>query len=559
MAVPEEIRKVPRPRNTIVEDSGTDGTYRYAVRERSRVIYEPGMNPRPVNGKVIGHIIDLAFHPLTVKSKTGADGPADLSYGGSAFVHSVSADLLTDLEGSFNTADAMLIMTIASLRAIKPDIASNRYGSEYKRTFLSVFYPGMSLSKNSICTFLQNLGMDRAKRQAFIKKRIDAVCEQDHIAIDGTLKQDTSSVNGFSAFSYKGRVRGVKDISILYAYSIETQEPICAEVFPGNCIDAAAFKEFIQHNNLTKGLILADKGFPLRAIEDELKNRPMLHYLLPLKRNDSRIKKYGMLKFNKAIIYGGRTKILCRKVKMEHGSFLYSYQDLTRESLEKNSYVERAALSANQDIDVKKYERKREVFGVIVFESDQDLDLLTIYKCFAERWGIECLFDMYKHDEDLTKTEVQNEFYVRGSEFIDLIATTITARCVKKADQAGLLRNITYRSLLSDLDQLYRAVDAPREVKMDDGGWTHHFKEGLEELVELGLCAGKAELKVPGKRGRPRKNPQPADAAPKRKRGRPRKNPEPTADAAPKRHRGRSSKKEKEAEAAAQTFSGSAV
>ena len=32
MAVPESVRKVERPVNTIVEDSGRDTMYRYAVR-----------------------------------------------------------------------------------------------------------------------------------------------------------------------------------------------------------------------------------------------------------------------------------------------------------------------------------------------------------------------------------------------------------------------------------------------------------------------------------------------------------------------------------------------
>ena len=34
MPVPQEIRSVNRPKNTIVEDRGRDGPKRYAVRER---------------------------------------------------------------------------------------------------------------------------------------------------------------------------------------------------------------------------------------------------------------------------------------------------------------------------------------------------------------------------------------------------------------------------------------------------------------------------------------------------------------------------------------------
>lgn len=45
MGVPEEIRRVPRPSNTVVVDNGTEGVKRYAVRARSGVRYVPGGIP----------------------------------------------------------------------------------------------------------------------------------------------------------------------------------------------------------------------------------------------------------------------------------------------------------------------------------------------------------------------------------------------------------------------------------------------------------------------------------------------------------------------------------
>ena len=63
MAVPAEIRAVPRPKNTVVEDSGRNGPKRYAVRERKTEKYIRGGNPQPRNGKVIGHIIDFKYVP----------------------------------------------------------------------------------------------------------------------------------------------------------------------------------------------------------------------------------------------------------------------------------------------------------------------------------------------------------------------------------------------------------------------------------------------------------------------------------------------------------------
>ena len=120
MAVPEEIRAVERPVNTIVEDRGKDGPFRYAVRERSGVHYVRGGNPMPRNGHVIGHIIDGKFVPE--KEKTVQKGADSLSYGSSRLIKDLSSDILSDLLAAYRTDDAEHILVIAAMRIIKPEI-----------------------------------------------------------------------------------------------------------------------------------------------------------------------------------------------------------------------------------------------------------------------------------------------------------------------------------------------------------------------------------------------------------------------------------------------------
>jgi hypothetical protein len=100
---------------------------------------------------------------------------------------------------------------------------------------------------------------------------MDLVAEDHHIAIDGTLKQDTSTVNVLSEFSYKARVKGREEISLLYAYDIELMESIRAEIFPGDSIDASSYPAFIRDNDIRKGIIIGDKWFPPSKIAGLLK------------------------------------------------------------------------------------------------------------------------------------------------------------------------------------------------------------------------------------------------------------------------------------------------
>ena len=517
MAVPAHIRKIARPVNTIVVDSGNG---RYAVRERLYVQYVPGGNPQPRNGKVIGHIQEgkyVPLHSLEV-SDTTPDMP---SYGAAAFAKSVSDDLMDELLQVYTLKDATAIMAIATLRVIKPEITASRISTHYKRTFVSKYYPAVATSPNSLSKFYQDLGQAGTHRRNYYQLRASAVIADHHVAIDGTLKQDSSRVNDLSAFSYKAKKKGCKEISVIYAYDIENMEPICAEVFPGNSVDAASYKAFIHDNDIRKGIIVADKGFPPSQIHEELEERPDLHFLTPIKRNDTRITKNDMLSFD-GVLTGVGDHVVYKKKKIKGGRYLYAFRSAKKANAEEAAYLARR--EKNRDFTSEGYAKKRAVFGVIVFESDQDLEPETAYLCYEERWLLELVFNRYKNDECLDKTSVQGDFSVIGSEFINFIATVITCRLVKKAREAQLLEKMSYGDLMDDLSTAWRMKDAPGEPSTGDKYWVHTLKTVFEELEALGLSKPIPQP-VAKKRGRPRKNPVEETAdKPRRPRGRPRKN-----------------------------------
>lgn len=89
-----------------------------------------------------------------------------------------------------------------------------------------------------------------------------------HLLVDGTLKSDESSVNSLSDFSWKAKIKGRRDISVLFAFDLEEMELVCSKCFPGNMLDATSYESFITENRLTKGIIVADKGFPESAAHE---------------------------------------------------------------------------------------------------------------------------------------------------------------------------------------------------------------------------------------------------------------------------------------------------
>ena len=290
-----------------------------------------------------------------------------------------------------------------------------------------------------------------------------------HVAIDGMQGKDSSDVNDLSKFSYKGRVKGTRDISVLYAYDIEKMESVCAEVFPVGSIDASSYRSFIVDNDIRKGLIVDDKGFPVKMIRKDLSDRPDLHYLTPIKRNDARIADHDALRFD-GVLAGAGEDILYSKRTIKNGTWLYAFRKVSTASREEHCFVER---SAKKNFNVDKYLKKKDSFGTIVFESDEDMPPLTAYRSYSDRWPLELVFDRYKNDECLDHTNVQNDFSVIVSEFINFIATAATRRILNKARDAKVLEDEAYGDMMEDLSEAWRKLtDQSGYLLMTDTGFT---------------------------------------------------------------------------------------
>ena len=531
MSVPEFIRRVPRPKNTVVVDSGYDGPMRYAVRARAGVKYSRDGKSLPVNGKVLGHIYNKVFVPSGKITPTASSDPEELSYGAAAFVNSMSDDLFSDLCKVYPLNDARALMATAMLRAIHPGTKCRRIASEYNRTYISRFLPGCSLCANHLVKLFTLTGEDGARRRAFYELRMKRVEQEDHVIIDGTLKQDTSYVNTQSACSFKARVKGCKDVSVIYAYDVEKMEPICAELFAGNRIDACAFATFIRERNITEGIIVADKGFPPSKLQEDLKSRPQLHYLIPIKRSDVRIRTNDMLSFEN-ILTGIDQQVSYRKKQLMGGRFLYAFKDHFKAAKERSDLMER--MKNDPKLTYEQFKKHEPLFGVIVFESDQDLSPLTAYLCYEDRWQIECVFDSYKNDERFDCANVQGDFSLFGSEFVNFIATVLTCRMKRSAQKAGLLNDRSYADLLEDLATAWRKANAPLSPKSDDPYWMSDYPGVFALMEKLGLSEPGVNSKkpktvtaqglvMPGKPGRPRT--RPLNIGSKRPRGRPGKQP----------------------------------
>lgn len=495
MATPKEILAVKRPKNTIVTAYGKDKNL-YAVRERIGCKYVDGRRI-PVNGPTIGHIIDGKYVPMEEeKTPDISSSPIDLKdWAGAVLCDRLFKDILDELLEVYSKDDAMKIYCIAILRVCFKDIKDNELKEAYENSFLSEIYPGVALSRNTVTKSLNDLGKTVSRIVKFMRNRTAKVSLDHHLLVDGTLKSDESKVNSLSDFSRKARTKGTRDISVLFAFDLEAMEPICSQCFPGNMLDETSYENFIRENGITKGIIVADKGFPEAMAHEEFEAHPDLHYLNPTKRNSKFIRTHHMLDFSGILpTYEG---ITYRKEKVQGtDKWLYSFRDTHKAAKEESDWLKRA--KKNETYSIEDLKEKQQTFGTVVLECDLDLPPEIAYKAYDRRWEIELVMRYYKSACDFDETRVHDDRSVIGSEFCDFLATVLTYRLINKFDSVHLLDNDPYKKILSVLARA-------KKVRTDGKEWQLIKINPSQErmLQELGLLPKPPEPEK-RKRGRPK-------------------------------------------------------
>jgi len=492
MAIPKEILEVERPKNTVVYSYGKGGL-KYAVRKRVGCKRVGGRN-LPVNGPTIGHIVGGRFAPIGERAEKA--GPDLKDWANASLADSLFKDVLDELRAQYDEPTAEKAYAASILRVIYPDITDYELQAAYQNSWLSELYPGVALSKNTVSSLWDSLGKGYSKIISFMRSRSGRVSMDSRLLLDGTLKSDESKVNSLSDFSRKARLKGSRDISVLFAFDLDRREPVCSMCYPGNMLDVTSYADFVRKCGVTKGVIVADKGFPSSAAAEEFEKNHDLHYLNPMKRNSKAIGANSMLEFEGVLPkHGG---ILFKKARGGK-RWLYSYRDVSLAAKEEADYVARAKKSG--EYDDKELRERRESFGTMVLESDLEMTAEQTYEAYSERWEIEIVMRYYKHACGSGGTRVHGDYSVYGSEFCDFLSTILTFRLLKSFETSGASEIFTYGRIIKKLERA-------KKIKVSSkSGWelVRTNPSDIEMLKSLGLLPKDPE-QPKRKRGRPRKN-----------------------------------------------------
>lgn len=497
MKVPAEIREVERPPKTVVAAQVNKKSTRYYVREIEGTVRKNGRTWNRY-GAVIGEIVDGKFVPKPPAS-TDPDEIDMETWVFEEIVKSVTQDVLDDLRIVFPEKTAETLYTMAVLRVRRPSLKDSRMKADYESSILREMYPGLPLSKNSVSALLRDLGLHNLKIRQFLKIRLSRLPKGTKLAVDGVLVGDDSIVNNLSAVSRKAKVRGGKEVSMLYAYSIDDLVPVCFTAYPGNLMDTKAYADFIEVNDLKDAILVGDKAFTPEAARKEFSDPDRdLHYLFPIRKNAAAITKLHLHDYNSVLeTYPGISYIKVHDT--DRDIWYYSFRDAGMAASEEESYLDRKRKSG-RNIDSAELTKEKQRFGTIIYRSDVDIEAEKAYAIYKQRWLIEEMFRLYKEVEEFDETRVQTDASVFGTAFVNFLSTLMTSKLMNRLMESGVLEDRTFGEVTEILRKTLR-------FRKEDGSWMYRALSDKEKSVlrTLGLFE---QLPPKRGRGRPRKNPQ---------------------------------------------------
>ena len=539
MPIPESILQVPRPKSTRVKNVNN----RYKVIKRSCV--RVGGRNIPVELGVVGEIVGgsyVAYPSPNLKTleeakaslvsrlgDVGAVSPEasprraerhfprpvyDIKVSGSVrLVDGCGCGLLQSLTAHFGIEEARFVYVVALLRAAMGEVKDNALKDEYESSMVSELYPGVGLSENTVSSYLRRIGVHSSAVRDFQKARVTELGGGVTV-VDGSLLDFNSPESIYSEFSRKGQKKGSRDLSVMTAYSVDTGEPLCEEIYPGNMLDMTAFEDFSKRFGLTDAVLVArpldervdtagdpscgesggtvtldvklfDKGFSSRELIDSLRKAGK-HYIVALRNDLAEIRKYGLDNPCNYLRSFREDTVMWKKVAIEDAlgkRLLYAFKCPRMGYLQSTGYVRREDKKGR--FSPEKYDAKQPTFGLIVFESDLDVDASKVYAGYDDRWKIELYEKLRKSIADNGAVNVHSDPAVRGTEFINLVSNIMMCRLRTKMEESGVAKKYSTKEVLRKLSHVL-------EEKNDDGVWERRFilKNTDELCAKLGVNFG---------------------------------------------------------------------
>lgn len=432
----------------------------------------------------------------------------------------------------FNENQMNMILSLCVNRVVRP-MALHLVRTWYDTSFLSVLYPGLSLSSQNVSNLLSDIGSSDIP-SVFMGKLLKSVGTKRTLLYDITSLSSYSGLMNLLEYGYSRDNPDLPQLNLSMIVDKKRGIPVMYDVYPGSIVDVSTLKNTIsklESFGVKDFTLILDRGFFSADNVKELTGDTDLSFIIPGSLSLKAVKelmtsakkdidhpKY-LCKFNKDPLFVKPVTLNLENNKSVEG---YCYYDPKREQSERNSFYSRL-YDTKDNIENKKilkwmkpsstftqrsgklqkyysWKIKENYFDITIrknavvqrlnkmgkfilfYRGDKDWkECLTTYR---QKDIIEKGFKRFKKDLKGLPLNTQKDSTTKGFLFICFISLIIQMRLLNQMKKSDLIEKYTVEKLCLELEKIKKIRLSNDEIIISE-----LTKKQKDILEKLNLCA----------------------------------------------------------------------
>ena len=454
-------------------------------------------------------------------------------YGEYAIALACSMDILERLESVFTLEESKQIYAMSVIYFVEGYVPANYIKDIFDQSVLSIKWPTLPISENSVHTLLKQLGLHNSQTEKFQQSLVDE--SSGLTALDGHVILSCSSKNDLADYGNKYCKYGNKQVNVMMAYDVENNNPLTCRAFDGAVPDKVAVKKWFETYHFKPGTtFIVDMGF---YSDDNLMlyRSNNSYFIIPTPDNTTIAKmmkqsisfsgSFQYVKTNEigspssdTILYRESTvleletmaqKLEDERVDQDYQRRLAEYEQDSDKSKKRKPRKhkakqivhstccnDRVIMYRNETMHYKlsaeylshvgqdnihtenSYRELEPTFGIIILRLNSDGTPEQEYCKYKKRWRIETNYNHVRNDVDFNDLQLEDYYTTQGLSFLILIEDMVYRRFMRAIRAAPSMRV----NHMSKKECLHKAAHA-KVILQSDGHW--HGSEVTASLIAM--------------------------------------------------------------------------